>query len=580
MCGIAGIISLNTAKTNTGTLRKMAASLSHRGPDGQAVWRNYDGIAGLGHARLSVIDRSAAASQPMHFKHHYSIVYNGEIYNYVELRNELEKKGYSFNNASDTAVILAAYAEYKETCVSYFDGMFAFALWDEEERKLFCARDRFGEKPFYYAESDGFYFGSETKAIEAAGIKGEIDNGMLLQFLVTGNTTDPSGSSRTFYRNIKKLPSAHSLSYDPVTGSTTIRRYWKADVSKTNYASEAEVIGRIDDLLTVSVTRRLRSDVPLGESLSGGLDSSGIVAMIARNGVQHLKTFTAKFPGFEKDESRKAAAVAQKFGFSNYHVELNAESLADDFTKVAYYHDTPVASAGVYAQYKVFELAAQHNVIVLLDGQGADEIFGGYDHYRHWKLRAMFPLIISRMLVGKEQRQFQSYSYIDNDFLRDAMKSVHVVKPVVDDLNDWLYFDTFSLGLEQLLMYADRNSMAHGREVRLPYLFHELVSYLFTLPSSFKIHAGYTKWVLRKLMQNKLPAEIVSMKRKIGFEPPQKQWMESRRMHEYIQEEKKRLVKEKILSKIVLDQRRSSHDAYSRNANEWRWFASSVFLHK
>jgi asparagine synthase (glutamine-hydrolysing) len=306
----------------------MGTSLAHRGPDGKATWISNDGYAGFSHRRLTIIDTSEAAAQPMHYAGSYTIIHNGEIYNYIELREELKKKGYEFKTVSDTEVILAAYAHYREKCVEYFDGMFSFAIWDDHKKILFCARDRFGEKPFYYTEDNGFYFASEIKAFSVAGILSEHDNGMLLYFLGSGNTIDPSDSSRTFYRRIKKLPASHWLKYDVRNSAVTINKYWEVsrEVSsiKVNEAQE-----RLNELLSLSVNRRLRSDVPIGTSLSGGLDSSSIAACLSEMQVSNLKTFTASFPGFEKDEAGKAKKVADKFNLRNMVVTPTAADLAN-----------------------------------------------------------------------------------------------------------------------------------------------------------------------------------------------------------------------------------------------------------
>jgi asparagine synthase (glutamine-hydrolysing) len=578
MCGIAGIISPDTSKINDVYLSRMGNSIAHRGPDGQKIWISPDGVAGLCHRRLIIIDKSDAAAQPMHYEDRYTIVHNGEIYNYIELRDDLSKKGHPFKTASDTQVILAAYAHYKEECVEYFDGMFAFAIWDAQEKILFCARDRFGEKPFFYSEDNAFYFGSEIKALQVAGVACERDDGMLLNFLGTGNTIDPADSSRTFYKKIKKLPAAHWLKYDVSGKSISIKRYWK--VSKSS--SPKDLTGALEELnhlFTLSVKRRLRSDVPLGTCLSGGLDSSSVAATLAGLGVSGLKTFTAIFPGYEKDESINARKVADQFGFTNYTINPDPDGFIRDLDQLVYHQDEPIASGSVYAQFKVFELAAKENVTVLLDGQGADEVLGGYDHYRKWWMRTVFPYFTSNVLRRRTVRELLDPS-IALGFADTAIKELAVVKPVVRQLNDLLYFDTFCTGLEQLLRYADRNSMAHGREVRLPFLNHELVEFIFTLAGSMKIHDGFTKWIMRKLMSDKLPAEIVWTKRKTGFEPPQKKWMKHPEVQEYIEEAKKRLVTLGILNKIVLDQRPSISDAFERHPKEWRWMAVAALINK
>lgn len=578
MCGIAGIISRDISRINDFKLKRMGESLAHRGPDGQAAWISHDGIAGLCHRRLIIIDTSAEAGQPMHYEGGYTIVHNGEIYNYIELREELSRKGYRFKTSSDTEVMLAAYAQYKERCIEHFDGMFAFAIWDATEKKLFCARDRFGEKPFYYSADNAFYFGSEIKALQAAGVLSSRDDGMLLHFLGTGNTVDPSDASRTFYKSIKKLPAAHWLVYDAKNSDIEIKRYWRVS-KKPSPRNLNAALEEFSHLLTLSVMRRLRSDVSLGASLSGGIDSSAIAVSISMLGVNAVKTFTASFPGYDKDETDSAKRVADEFGFMNYTVHPDAEGLINDFEKAAYYQDEPIASGSVYAQFKVFELAAKHNVTVLLDGQGADEILAGYDHYRQWWMRSLLPRFTSNFLKRRTIRQMMDPS-IDHEFAQAAIKQFEVVKPVVHQLNDLLYFDTFCMGLEQLLRYADRNSMAHGREVRLPFLYHDLAQFIFSLRGPMKIHDGFTKWILRKLMSDKLPGDIVWTKRKTGFEPPQREWMVNPKLQLYVEDAKRKLVNERILDRDVLRQSVPVSDAFDRNARAWRWMAVSAFMNK
>ena len=374
------------------------------------------------------------------------------------------------------------------------------------------------------------------------------------------------------------MPAAHWVRYDVKNGAIAMKRYW--EVSKNTLPkNEVSALEGLNNLLTVSVKRRLRSDVPLGTSLSGGLDSSSVTAALSNLGVSGLKTFTATFPDYEKDEAAKARKVADQFGFSNYSVHPDADGFVGDFEKLVYYQDEPISSGSVYAQFCVFALAAKQKVTVLLDGQGADEVFAGYDHYRRWRMRSLFPHLTSNVLKRRTTRELLDET-VASDFAEAAIKEIAVVKPVVRQLNDLLYFDTFCSGLEQLLRYADRNAMAHSREVRLPFLYHELVEFVFGLPVSMKLRNGYTKWILRKLMSDKLPNEIVWTKRKTGFEPPQREWMKHPVFEQYIDEAKRNLVREGILDKIVLDQRPSVSDAYDRNARDWRWVAVSAFINK
>ena len=281
MCGIAGIISPNPVNVSKQRLQTMTDTIQHRGPEGDGFWINETGNVGLGHRRLSIIDLSTAGSQPMHYLNRYSITYNGEIYNYVELKTTLENKGYSFISHCDTEVVLAAYACYGKQCLQYFDGMFAFALWDQDEQTLFCARDRFGEKPFYYFYNDEqFLFASEMKALWAIGIEKKMRQSMLLSYLTLGLTTNSTNQFETFYDGVNSLPAGNFLQVN-ITGKRgtndhkiNVESYWDLDKESKISINEKQATEQFLHLLQTSVKRRLRSDVAIGTSLSGGLDSS------------------------------------------------------------------------------------------------------------------------------------------------------------------------------------------------------------------------------------------------------------------------------------------------------------------
>ena len=279
MCGIAGIISANHNLVSKQRLAAMTQALAHRGPDGEQHYINSSGNAGLGHRRLSIIDLSEAAAQPMHYASRYTIVHNGEIYNYKELRETLRQKGYVFQTQSDTEVILAAYDCYGEQCLPYFDGMFAFAIWDEKEQELFAARDRFGEKPFFFfIDDEQFVFASEIKALWQAGVEKKMNEKMLFNYLTLGYTLNPGNQQETFFSSIQKLPARHFLKYKLHGHQLSLEMYWDIDAATTTQQqSDDEAIARFKQLFTNSVAVRLRSDVPLGSSLSGGLDSSSVL---------------------------------------------------------------------------------------------------------------------------------------------------------------------------------------------------------------------------------------------------------------------------------------------------------------
>lgn len=591
MCGIAGIISENTLNITEQRLLQMTRSLQHRGPDKEHIWISEDKVVGLGHRRLCIIDLSDAASQPLHYLNRYTIVYNGEIYNYIEIRETLKKQGYVFQSQSDTEVITAAYDYWKQDCLQQFDGMFAFAIWDEKEKQLFATRDRFGEKPFYYhfnETANTLVFASEMKALWAGGVDKQVNNSMLLNYLALGWVQNPSNAAETFYNNILQLPPASYLLYAVNKRTFSINNYWDIDKKTCTNISEEKAVEQFCELFETSVKRRLRSDVSLGTSLSGGLDSSSVVAVIKKilSENAQLTTFSAIFPGFEKDESVYIDIVKKQFNINNYTVVPTADSFIKDFETLCHYQEEPFGSASIYAQYKVFELAKQHGVTVLLDGQGADETLAGYNKYIHWFLQEMLfqkfsvfkqqkallqknnipfewswknyiatllPVQAAYQLQKKAKRQLFANNDITRDFAQSHFNESAFYKPIITGLNDILYFNTMQSGLQELLRYADRNSMAHGREVRLPFLNYQLVEFIFSLPSTFKIKDGFTKNILRKAMQHRLPASIVFRKDKVGYEPPQKTWMEDNRVQAFIQSSKETLVNENILNKKVLE---------------------------
>ncbi|MEQ1555041.1 MAG: asparagine synthase (glutamine-hydrolyzing), partial [Ferruginibacter sp.] len=319
MCGIAGILSTNKNIVNKHSLKKMANALSHRGPDGEGFWINAENNIGLAHRRLAIIDLSENAAQPMHFADRYSITFNGEIYNYKELKKLLQSKGYTFKSESDTEVILAAYDFYKNNCVQYFDGMFAFAIWDEVEQMLFCARDIFGEKPFYYFfEKNVFAFASEMKALWNIGINKNADEKMMVNYLALGHVQNATNKSQTFFKDIFSLPPAHVGMFTLQNLHFKIYKYKDVDKKTTLKISENDAIEKINNLLTTSISMRLRSDVPIGSSLSGGIDSSTIAYLIKEQNKNSFKTFSAIFPGFEKDESLFIQELSQSLSIQNF----------------------------------------------------------------------------------------------------------------------------------------------------------------------------------------------------------------------------------------------------------------------
>ena len=616
MCGIAGIIQFGVREYTTADLKKMTDALSHRGPDGEGYWEEASGNVLLGHRRLSILDLSEAAAQPFHYLDRYIIIHNGEVYNYLELKDELKKKGYSFRSQTDTEVLVAAFDYWREKCLDHFDGMFSFAIWDEKEKSLFVARDRFGEKPFHYVFDNSkktLVFASEIKALWTVGLGREFNKKLLFNFLTIGYTDNPNQPDETFYESVKKLPPACFLKIRFQNEFLIeVERYWDIDVEDENGAiSDSEAIHKFQELFTRSVRRRLRSDVPLGTSLSGGLDSSSIAAVICKLAAGGFQTFSAVFPGFEKNEEKYIEDISRHFSLRSFKTFVSDEEIPQLFQKVLQYHDEPFGSAGALPQYKVFELAKRDGVKVLLDGQGADETLAGYEKYYKWYWQELFSN--RRLMKSKELEKakelgvreafgiknvlsslfpdfasvFLEKQYLLNalqqedltgDFVRFQSKEAYYTTPAIFSLNGVLYFNTCIHGLEELLRYADRNSMAHGREVRLPFLDHELVEFVFSLPSHFKIREGWTKWILRKSMESALPNQITWRRDKVGLEPPQVSWMSLPTVQAMIHEAKGKLVREKILKPQVMNKKIEAAGAYEKNNFDWRYLVSAQFL--
>ena len=567
MCGIAGIISLDKNEITHARLSAMTNSLAHRGPDGEGHWISENGNVGLGHRRLSIIDLSHQADQPMHFSGRYTIVFNGEIYNYIELRASLSKKGYSFKTESDTEVLMALYDHKKEACLSLLDGMFAFVVYDKVQNEIFIARDRFGEKPFYYSYVPGkyFLFGSEMKSLWGAGIPKVVNNRRLFSYLSDGSVHHQNDLSETFYEHCTNFPHSHYGKLSVTRCELSLKKYYDINPQHTDHSiTEAQATEKFRDLFYTSVNRRLRSDVTVGSSLSGGLDSSLVVCVIdelKRNTGQKQNTFSAVFPGFAKDERQYMDIVINKTHVTPHFITPGGQGLGDDFENMCRHQEEPFGSASIYVQYCIMRLAKENKVTVLLDGQGADEYLAGYHPYFNQyfnDLRLNYPgkyaseyaaylhlhkentinpvlkkdlkyLVRTRVpgLLKPAKNALQYYHqqkspFFSKEFYQDNISQHSSATPVFKDLNSVLYQSIFGGDLQNLLRFCDRNSMAHSREVRLPFLFHELVDFVFSLPPHFKINGGWTKWIMRKAFEELLPEPITWRKDKIGYEPPQK----------------------------------------------------------
>jgi asparagine synthase (glutamine-hydrolysing) len=536
----------------------MRDSISHRGPDDAGFWQAPGGNAMLGSRRLAILDLSPSGHQPMADESSGLVIaFNGEIYNYLELASQLASSGCRFRSRTDTEVLLKSYEKWGEGCLEHLNGMFAFAIWDEHRETLFAARDRFGEKPFYFyqdANRELLAFGSEIKALVAGRLfAARPDPGAVCSFL-TGEGID--AGRETIVENVFALPPAHALRFSWRERSLKIWRYWDLDGERRIlFSDDQQYADRFCELLTDSVRLRLRSDVSVGSSLSGGLDSSTIVGLVARTKPPAgQETFSARFSETPFDEGPHIERMAAFSGVRNHSVYPDPSDLPEEIEALTWQQDAPFHSSSIYAQWCVMRLARDHGVTVLLDGQGADEILAGYHSYfsscivellRRYRVlaaagalwrytvahgRTQLPLICAGLLpaaLRSPAKAWRRPRAIDKDFQRMWRRPGAVAKEKFHHpLHQLLYETLTETSLPALLRYADRNSMAFSREVRLPFLDHRLVEYLFAIPADQKIDGSTTKIVLRNATRGILPEQIRNRRDKIGFAPPENVWLQ------------------------------------------------------
>ncbi len=550
MCGIGGIAY--KSERDDGALdavRSMIAAERHRGPDGEGFYESA-GVA-FGHCRLAIIDLHETGDQPMaDASGRFSIILNGEIYNYIELRSTLAALGHTFRGHSDTEVLVTAYAEWGEACLSRLRGMFAFAIWDTAERVLFAARDRLGIKPFHYCLDEGrFYFASEIKALLPWVPARRARAGLATAFLAW-NLLEHEPAN-TMIESIQRLPAGHSLTWSGDRG-LAIRRYWDLSVSNElaaggNRGAYAE---RFRAEFFESISMHLRSDVPVGTCLSGGLDSSSIVCAVdarlradAGQNTARQHTFSATFPGKSIDERRYIDEVTRVARCEPHFVTPSGERLREEIDRWLWHQEEPVGGTSTYAQFCVARLSRENGVKVLLDGQGADEQLGGY---------RKFILVYLRQLMAEGhvfQAAREAFAFFGNlDVLRTtrvvdglrylgrASAPVRLLWPsaspsmpesmgISHHMGDRIKADLTHFSLPVLLRYEDRNTMAFGIESRVPFVDHVLVEWLASLPVEMRLFHGWTKAVLREGLEELLPEAIRTRKTKLGFSTPESDWL-------------------------------------------------------
>ena len=573
MCGICGIFDFKGAPVDRDLLARMTSTIRHRGPDGEGFY--VQGPIGLGHRRLSIIDLEGGAQPITNEDGTLQIIFNGEIYNFIELREELKAKGHIFKTRSDTEVILHGYEEWGLECVQRFNGIFAFALWDSKRKRLFLARDHLGVKPLYYATvGDRFLFASEIKALLAdQECPKEVDVKALGQLFTLRYVPSPD----TMFRGIKKLPPAHSMTVS--TSGVEIQRYWHWTPQIRQEASEKDLIAQYQDLVEDAVRLQMRSDVPVGLFLSSGVDSGALLALMSKYAGKPVHTFTIGFEqGEASNETHDAREMAARFGADHSEMIVGPKDYQAYYDRYMWDLEEPVGNETAAAFYFV-SLITSRKVKVALTGQGADEPWAGYHRYIGVKLSRFYSRLprfltdgIVRRIVEKssknERLQRGVVSLSEQDILtrlvkiysfyssamktklfqpwvkeqistegreaRQALRRLQADVETLDPLTQMLYIDTRSNLPDDLLMVADKTAMANSLEARVPYLDHRLVEFVETLPPDKKLRWFTGKYLHKKALEKWLPKEVVYRKKK-GFENPIDKWLRDR-MRFYVTE--------------------------------------------
>lgn len=561
MCGIAGIYYKNNRPVDKALLLAMAEKMHHRGPDDSGIF--LDGQVGLVHARLSIIDLSEAGHQPMADQEGlFHIVFNGEIYNFQEIKKELELLGHCFVSKTDTEVILHSYKEWGALCLEKLNGMFAFAIFDKQKQEIFLARDRMGEKPlYYYLDEERFEFASEIKVIlEDKSIKREIDPQGMVNYLTFGHSIAPT----TMFAGIKKLLPGHYAVFK--NGQLLTREYWAlSKIGGGEDKGREYYKNQIKTLFEESVKGRLVSDVPLGVFLSGGLDSSAVVAMMAKLGARPIKTFSVGFniPGQEFNELTDAKVVADYFKTDHHEILLEETDLIDTLSKLVYHFDEPFGDAANFPVFYMSQFAKQY-VSVALTGDGGDEIFGGYRRYAAEKNRFfLLPLswLFSGKLPGSRKikklvdalpikdsllRHTRWISFFSPTMLQQLLLAPNYADPLkmykeyfsgnsfASQAEAMMYLDQKILLPDAYLEKVDKASMAVGLETRPPLLDYHLVELANTIPLKYKIKGLDGKAIFKEAMADLLPPQVLQ-KKKHGFAVPTNRWFRGK-LKDYLTE--------------------------------------------
>ena len=594
MCGIFGVLNFNEVNVDMKSLQDSVNIIKHRGPDdeGYAVFNTHKKIReerygdtsvtkkgtyvlsgspdvfnlAFGFRRLSILDLSVNGHQPF-FNEDKSIciIFNGEVYNYIEIREELKQKGYKFRTGTDTEVIMNSYIEWGEDCLSRFNGMWGIALYDMRKNILFCSRDRFGVKPFYYYKDDKiFVFGSELKSVieyfrkDPSFVK-KVNKEIAYDYFLNSFTDH---TENTFIQSIKHLPPSYFIRVS--NNEFSVKRYFSLEVNKElgKYDENKfkSIKNSFSELIYDSVNLRLRSDVAVGTCLSGGLDSSTVVSIISsllkddekilRSQIGNMqKTFSAVYDDRAIDERYFIEKIVKATNCDSHYIFPDKADFTEDADKFIFQLDEPIGGTSPYAQWNVMKLARQNNVTVLLDGQGADESLGGYEVYFGFLYANLFKQNNFTGLISEVSKNFNKgieislrglkyylnsrnkninspvSKYYNPDFLKNYSGKSVLEYRTTGNLNEKLYEDLTQYILPSLLRYEDRNAMNFSIESRTPFLDYRIIKLLFETEGIYKMHNGFSKWILRNSMEDSLPAEVVWRRDKKGFPTPERKWL-------------------------------------------------------
>jgi asparagine synthase (glutamine-hydrolysing) len=635
MCGISGIISLNGKSAEPFSLRRMSDSIRHRGPDGDGFLflgekgfitafgddtpenvrcsstpfapkehiSNVQGkfIFGFAQRRLAILDLGENGHQPLCDRNkEIWITYNGEIYNYIELRERLQQKGYQFQTRTDTEVIIACYLEWGTGCVNEFNGMWSFVIYDQRKKQFFGSRDRFGVKPFYYyKDSNSFIFASEQKALlKHPDIQSGINSKALGEYFISGQI---DYQEQGIFQNILELFPACSFTISLDTGEFKKWTYYTLSINE-NYADFdpvklKEYTSHTEELIREAIRIRLRSDVPVGSCLSGGIDSSAIVGIIhdltKNNSGAKLNTFTSTFKEKAYDESHWAKLVAEQTGALWNTSSPSRQELVRDIEELVYCQDSPIWSTSTYAQFRLMKLVRETGVKVVLDGQGGDELFAGYSPYYSWYLGDMIKKfrfgktlkavnafdVFPRNFVslGKDflklkalhhlpsalqlkitSSYFNDINYLNPDLVEEYKTNLHAkAESFPSSLNGILQKEFINTRLKGYLKCEDRCSMWHSVEARTPFTDdHHLVEYVFNIPGTYKIHNGVNKFLMREAVKKYIPETVRKRSDKMGFATPNNKWITEMR------EELKPYFTDTLKPYLQLDKLKTDYDSF------------------